>query len=118
VVRFIFGIRADVENTRYYDESGTFDVDMVVRLDVASGTTTANWKVVGGTGAYSSLKGYGKLVGVLVVPGVSITDTNDRKITLALTKFNQLAVDDNIKREVANLRPLFVFIKTSHEKKS
>ena len=45
------------------DSSGTFDVSMVVKLNVNTGYTTAHWKIVGGTITYQSLKGNGKLVG-------------------------------------------------------
>ncbi len=57
---------------RFYcgDASGTFDVDMVVRLHEITGFTTAHWKVVDGTGDYVKLHGNGKLVGTPVVLGV------------------------------------------------
>jgi hypothetical protein len=61
------------------DGSGTFDVDMVVKLKKATGETTANWKVVAGTGNYASLKGNGKLVGTPVTLGV-IFDVYDGKL--------------------------------------
>jgi len=44
------------------DGSGTFDVRMTVKL-FPDGTTTANWKVVAGTGNYTALRGHGTLVG-------------------------------------------------------
>ena len=64
------------------DGSGTFDVDMVVHLDLGTGDTTANWKVVGGTGNYANLKGNGKLVGIPYVPGGvgTILDIYDGKL--------------------------------------
>jgi hypothetical protein len=62
------------------DGSGTFDVRMVVRLDLTSGGTTANWFVIGGTGAYSTLKGNGSLVGIPGGTGVIIDDTYDGKL--------------------------------------
>ena len=62
------------------DGSGTFDVDMVVKLNKSTGTTTANWKVVAGTGNYANLKGNGKLLGTPVVLGVTIFDVYDGKL--------------------------------------
>jgi hypothetical protein len=62
------------------DGSGTFDVRMVVRLDLTSGGTTANWIVIGGTGAYSTLKGNGNLVGIPGGTGAIIDDYYDGKL--------------------------------------
>jgi hypothetical protein len=62
------------------DESGTFDVKLVVKLDLTTHETTAQWIVVGGTGSYAALHGSGKLVGTPIVPGESITDVYDGKI--------------------------------------
>ena len=62
------------------DGSGTFDVKLVVRLDLTTHETTANWKVVGGTGNYVRLHGNGKLIGIPITPGESITDTYDGKM--------------------------------------
>lgn len=62
------------------DGSGTFDVDMVVKLNKSTGTTTANWKVVAGTGNYASLKGNGSLFGTPIVMGVTIFDVYDGKL--------------------------------------
>ena len=59
--------------------SGTFDVRMTVKL-FPDGTTTANWKVVAGTGDYVNLRGHGKLVGTPIVQGESITDVYDGKM--------------------------------------
>lgn len=56
------------------DGTGTFDVDLVVRLDLATDETTANWKVVGGTEDYSKLKGNGKLIGTPGGSGAIIDD--------------------------------------------
>jgi hypothetical protein len=56
------------------DDSGSFDVDLVVRLDLVTDETTANWKVVGGTGDYSKLKGNGKLIGTPGGIGAIIDD--------------------------------------------
>ena len=42
--------------------------------------TTANWKVVAGTGDYVRLKGNGKLYGTPIVPGISIHDVYDGKM--------------------------------------
>jgi hypothetical protein len=67
---------------RFYcdDSSGTFDVKMTVHLDLTTNATTANWKIVDGTGAYTALKGNGKLIGTPIVPGTSILDVYDGKI--------------------------------------
>ena len=43
-------------------------------LDQTDGTTTANWRVIGGTGDYAMLHGNGKLVGTPIVLGASILD--------------------------------------------
>ena len=59
------------------DLSGTFDVLLLVRLDLVTHYTTARWTVVDGTGDYASLQGRGFLVGTPVVPGESITDVYD-----------------------------------------
>ena len=59
------------------DSSGSFDVEMVVKLDLTTNATTARWKIVGGTGSYAGLKGNGSLVGTPVEPGVSIHDVYD-----------------------------------------
>jgi hypothetical protein len=57
--------------------SGTFDVKLNVRLDLTTSYTTASWKVVEGTGAYTRLKGNGKLIGIPDVPNTSILDIYD-----------------------------------------
>lgn len=57
----------------------TFDIQMVVKLDLSTGNTTANWKIVGGTGLYAGLKGHGSLVGTPISPGTSILDVYDGK---------------------------------------
>jgi hypothetical protein len=62
---------------RFYCGDGSFDIKMVVRLDLTTNATTARWRVAGGTGAYSALKGTGSLVGVPIVPGTSILDIYD-----------------------------------------
>jgi hypothetical protein len=62
------------------DASEIFDVRLVVRLDLTTNETTANWKFVGGTGSYTSLRGNGKLVGIPIVPGVSILDLYNGKV--------------------------------------
>ena len=59
------------------DSSGTFDVKLVVRLDLVTHETTARWNVVGGTGDYTSLHGSGSLVGTPIDPGISIHDVYD-----------------------------------------
>ena len=62
------------------DFSGTFYVQMVVRLDLLTNQTTANWKIVGGTGSYTDLNGHGSLVGTPIDPGTSIFDVYDGKV--------------------------------------
>lgn len=55
-------------------DAGTFDVRMVVQLDLATNYTTASWRVVSGTGNYADLRGNGSLVGTPIVVGESIHD--------------------------------------------
>lgn len=62
------------------DGSGTFDVKMVVRLNLITNDTTAVWKVVGGTGNYVRLHSNGKLIGIPIVPGESILDIYDGRM--------------------------------------
>jgi hypothetical protein len=62
------------------DGSGTFDVKLLVRLDLTANHTTANWQVVGGTGDYVGLHGNGKLIGIPTVPGVSVLDIYDGRM--------------------------------------
>jgi hypothetical protein len=59
------------------DGSGTFDVKLVVHLDLTTGRTTASWHVDGGTGDYVGLHGNGTLIGIPIVPGQTILDTYD-----------------------------------------
>jgi hypothetical protein len=59
------------------DGSGTFDIKMVVRLDLVSLDTTARWRIVGGTGDYSGLKGQGSLIGISNNPAPGILDSYD-----------------------------------------
>lgn len=61
------------------DLTGTFDLKLIVRLDLVSGNTTAQWNVVGGTGAYAGLHGNGKLIGTAGAPG-TILDEYDGKL--------------------------------------
>ena len=67
---------------RFYcaDSSGTFDVRMVVHLDNTTHETTARWRIAGGTGAYTSLRGNGQLAGTPIVPGTSIHDVYDGRV--------------------------------------
>ena len=46
------------------DSSGTFLVKMTAYLDNTTGKTTADWRIVGGTGDYTALRGQGTLVGI------------------------------------------------------
>ena len=63
------------------DGSGTFDIEMNVKLDNVSHETTAQWKIVGGTDDYAQLKGNGLLIGTPEVePGSIITDFYDGKV--------------------------------------
>jgi hypothetical protein len=59
------------------DLSGTFDIALTVQLDNVTHYTTARWRIVGGTGSYSSLRGRGSLAGTPIIPGVSIHDVYD-----------------------------------------
>jgi hypothetical protein len=55
------------------DESGTFIVQLEVRLDYRG--DNANWNVLSGTGAYEKLHGTGKLVGLDPdSPGYAVKD--------------------------------------------
>ena len=67
---------------RFYcdDGSGTFDVKMVVQLDKITNATTARWRLFGGTGDYIKLRGQGSLVGIPIIPGVSIFDIYDGQV--------------------------------------
>ena len=58
----------------------TFDVEMFVRLNTATGYTKAKWEIVGGTGAYTNLQGKGRLKGTPITLGVSILDVYDGKV--------------------------------------
>ena len=62
------------------DLSGTFDISMTVRLDETTDSTTASWRIAGGTGAYSGLHGNGWLVGTPIEPDVSIFDVYDGRV--------------------------------------
>jgi len=62
------------------DDSGSFDIKMVVLLDNTTSYTTASWHVAGGTGDYEKLVGSGSLVGTPIVLGVSIHDVYDGQI--------------------------------------
>jgi hypothetical protein len=62
------------------DGSGTFDVNLVVNLDLMTHETTAHWRIVGGSGDYVGLQGNGNLIGTPIVPGSSIYDVYDGTI--------------------------------------
>lgn len=59
------------------DLSGTFDVELIIRLNSVSGETSARWRIVAGTGSYADLKGSGSLVGTPIILGQSIHDVYD-----------------------------------------
>ena len=61
------------------DSSGDFAVQLRVRL-FPDGTTTAQWNITSGTGAYETLTGSGKLVGTPIVLGESIEDVYSGKL--------------------------------------
>ncbi len=68
-------VRFQVNKTFHCDGSSyTFTLRLRVALDQNTGNTTANWKVISGTGPYSALKGHGTLIGTPIVLGESITD--------------------------------------------
>jgi len=62
------------------DGSGTFDVRMVVRLDLTTHDTTARWRIVDGTDQYADLKGQGSLVGISNFPDPGILDIYDGQV--------------------------------------
>jgi hypothetical protein len=59
------------------DESGTFDIKMVVKLNKNTKNTTAKWRILGGTGGYAGLKGHGSLIGISNDPAPGIFDIYD-----------------------------------------
>ena len=65
---------------RFTCGTDTFDVRMVVKLDLATNFTTASWSIVGGTGVYADLRGRGSLVGTPIDPGSSIFDVYDGSV--------------------------------------
>lgn len=63
------------------DGSGTFDVRLLVHLDLTpEGIHTGTWEVVGGTGDYAGLHGNGELIGIVVEPGWSTFDIYDGRM--------------------------------------
>jgi hypothetical protein len=58
------------------DNSGMFMIKMRVRLNTATGYTTARWHFTNGSGDYSRLRGHGTLVGTPGIPG-TILDIYD-----------------------------------------
>jgi hypothetical protein len=62
------------------DASGTIDVELQVRLNLDTLATTGRWSVIGGTGAYTTLHGGGRIDGTPVVPSVSIYDIYNGKV--------------------------------------
>jgi hypothetical protein len=59
------------------DGGGTFDLMMLVHLDLNTYYTTARWSVAGSTGDYAGLHGAGSLLGTPIVPGESVMDVYD-----------------------------------------
>ena len=59
-----------------------FDLWMKIKLDLATGYTTARWRILGGTGVYAGLRGRGTLYGVPDILGVTIWDYYDGKLQL------------------------------------
>jgi len=51
------------------DESGTFDLRLLVTVDLNSYHMTGHWQIVEGTGNYSDLRGKGSFEGVPVYKG-------------------------------------------------
>jgi hypothetical protein len=62
------------------DFTGTFTIEMKVKLNQLTGDTTAKWEFTGGTGAYTGLQGKGKLVGTPIIQGISILDVYTGKV--------------------------------------
>jgi len=62
------------------DGSGTFNFEMKVKLENATGNTTASWNLASGTGNYANINGEGNLVGTAIVQGISIFDVYDGKV--------------------------------------
>jgi hypothetical protein len=56
---------------------GTFDLKMVVKLNLTTHNTTARWHILGGTGGYAGLKGHGSLIGITNDPDPGIYDIYD-----------------------------------------
>lgn len=72
-------IKFEVHKKFHCDSGGTFTLRLKVKL-YADSTTTATWRVIGGTAAYSGLSGHGTLIGTPIVPGVSIQDEYTGKL--------------------------------------
>jgi hypothetical protein len=53
---------------------------MVVHLDNNTSYTTARWRISGGTGDYTGLRGRGSLAGTPILPGTSIYDVYDGQV--------------------------------------
>lgn len=62
------------------DDGGTFDVKLTARVDLSTGNTTGQWKVLGGTGDYVNLKGRGTLVGFYDPVTNSVLDIYDGRL--------------------------------------
>ncbi len=56
------------------DGSGTFDIRLRARLDLATLETHGKWQIAGGTGDYASLRGTGTQMGIPLELGVSTLD--------------------------------------------
>ena len=62
------------------DGSGSFDLRMVVRLDLNTNDTAARWRIVSGTGDYAGLRGRGSLIGLSQDPDPGILDIYDGRV--------------------------------------
>lgn len=56
------------------DGSGSFKARLIVRLNNRTFRTRAAWRLVGGTGDYTDLRGNGRLLGIPIDPGISVLD--------------------------------------------
>ena len=62
------------------DGSGSFVLQLTVRLDFLTGTTVFNWSVLSGTGDYAKLHGAGSGTGAPVPGGIADSYTGGMHI--------------------------------------